>query len=61
VTANSASDAAIANSDAAAIAAALWQAGVAAKNSESANPTPEAHHDSRWKLEGRRSQLDRTP
>jgi acetyl-CoA carboxylase, biotin carboxylase subunit len=61
VTANSASDAAIANSDAAAIAAALFQAGETTRNSSSSNPTPEAQHDSRWKLEGRRAQLDRTP
>jgi hypothetical protein len=60
VTANSAA-AAIANSDAAAIAAALWQMGDSAKNSPSKNVTPEAQQESRWKLEGRRAQLDRTP
>jgi acetyl/propionyl-CoA carboxylase alpha subunit len=61
VTANSAADASIANSDAAAIAAALWQAGDAAKNSASTNAALDAQQDSRWKLEGRRAQLDRTP
>jgi acetyl-CoA carboxylase biotin carboxylase subunit len=61
VTANSATDAATTNSDAAAIAAALWQAGDATKNSAAANSAPDAHQDSRWKLEGRRAQLDRTP
>ena len=61
VTANSTADAAIANSDAAAIAAALWQAGDSAKNSASSNTTPDAQQESRWKLEGRRAQLDRTP
>jgi acetyl-CoA carboxylase biotin carboxylase subunit len=61
VTANSAADGAIANSDAAVIAAALWQAADSAKNSAPANATAPAERDSRWKLEGRRSQLDRTP
>jgi len=61
VTTNSAAEAASANSDAAAIAAALWQAGDSTKNSASTNGTPEAQQDSRWKLEGRRAQLDRTP
>jgi acetyl/propionyl-CoA carboxylase alpha subunit len=61
VTASSAADAAIANSDAAAIAAALWQAGDSTKNSAPSSSTSESQQDSRWKLEGRRAQLDRTP
>jgi acetyl-CoA carboxylase biotin carboxylase subunit len=61
VTANSTADAAIANSDAAAIAAALWQAGDSVKNSASSNVAPGAQQESRWKLEGRHAQLDRTP
>jgi acetyl-CoA carboxylase, biotin carboxylase subunit len=61
VTASSATDAATSNSDVAAIAAALWQAGDSAKNSAPANAASEPQQDSRWKLEGRRSQLDRTP
>jgi acetyl-CoA carboxylase, biotin carboxylase subunit len=61
VTTNSAAEAASANSDAAAIAAALWQAGDSTKNSASTSAAPEAQQDSRWKLEGRRAQLDRTP
>jgi len=61
ITANSAADGTIANSDAAVIAAALWQAADSAKNSAPANATAPAERDSRWKLEGRRSQLDRTP
>ncbi|HEX3121480.1 MAG TPA: hypothetical protein VHP80_20440, partial [Candidatus Acidoferrum sp.] len=60
VTANSAG-ASVPNSDAAAIAAALWQAGDSAKNSAPANGAPGAQQNSRWKLEGRRAQLDRTP
>jgi len=61
VTTNSAAAAASANSDAAAIAAALWQAGDSTKNPASTSAAPEAQQDSRWKLEGRRAQLDRTP
>ena len=61
VTSNSAADAATTNSDAAAIAAALWQARDSAKNSSSANAAPDAQQQSRWKLDGRRAQLDRTP
>ena len=61
VTASPAADGTIANSDAAVIAAALWQAADSTKNSASANANPEPQHDSRWKLEGRRAQLDRNP
>jgi acetyl-CoA carboxylase biotin carboxylase subunit len=61
VTANTPADSATTSSDAAAIAAALWQAGDSAKTSTSSNATPDAQHESRWKLEGRRAQLDRTP
>jgi acetyl-CoA carboxylase, biotin carboxylase subunit len=46
--------------EAAAIAAALWQAGQSERNS-SPSPNSEAEKPSRWKMEGRRAQLDRTP
>jgi acetyl/propionyl-CoA carboxylase alpha subunit len=49
------------DSDAAAIAAALWQAGNATKNAASTKETSGAQQESRWKLEGRRARLDRTP
>jgi acetyl-CoA carboxylase, biotin carboxylase subunit len=44
--------------DAAAIAAALWQTMQSHRNSR---PSSSANEQSRWKLEGRREQLDRTP
>ena len=44
--------------DAAAIAAALWQTMQSHRNSR---PSSSANEESRWKLEGRREQLDRTP
>ncbi len=45
--------------DAAAIAAALWQA---ARNASASSAAPTSNEDtSRWKLEARREQLDRTP
>jgi acetyl-CoA carboxylase, biotin carboxylase subunit len=46
--------------EAAAIAAALWQAGQSERNSLP-SPDSEAGKPSRWKMEGRRAQLDRTP
>jgi acetyl-CoA carboxylase biotin carboxylase subunit len=46
-------------SDAAAIAAALWQA--TRGDSPSNTPSSSSETPSRWKLEGRRQQLDRTP
>jgi len=49
-----------ANSDAACIAAALWQAGESTKSS-SPSEQNESDTKSRWKMEGRRAQLDRTP
>jgi acetyl/propionyl-CoA carboxylase alpha subunit len=61
VTANSPANTSTSDSAAAAIAAALWQAGDAAKNSVSCNAPPDTQQGSRWKLEGRRVQLDRTP
>jgi acetyl-CoA carboxylase biotin carboxylase subunit len=45
--------------DAAAIAAAIWQATRASKNSSAASSS--SNQSSSWKLEGRREQLDRTP
>ena len=58
---SSANDEARANSasDAAAIAAAVWHAMQSASQSASSSPANEA--PSRWKLEGRREQLDRMP
>jgi acetyl-CoA carboxylase biotin carboxylase subunit len=47
--------------DAAAIAAALWQAGQSNKKSAAGSSSEDASQTSRWKLEGRRQQLDRTP
>ena len=49
-----------ANSDAACIAAALWRAGESTKSS-SPSEQNESDTKSRWKMEGRRAQLDRTP
>ncbi len=47
--------------DAAVIAAAFWQATRSNKNSSSPAGANGAEESSRWKLEGRRQQLDRTP
>jgi acetyl-CoA carboxylase biotin carboxylase subunit len=45
--------------DAAAIAAAVWQSRQSAAQASAASPPQET--SSRWKMEGRRQQLDRTP
>src|SRR5580704_13154277 len=50
-----------ASADAAAIAAALWQVNEAGKTSALSSSAPEAGKESRWKTEGRRAQVDRTP
>lgn len=47
--------------DAAAIAAAFWQMNEQAKQKNSAGDAASSNETSRWKLEGRREQLDRTP
>ena len=49
------------SADAAAIAAALWQANEAGKTSALSSSAPDAGKESRWKTEGRRAQVDRTP
>ncbi len=49
------------NSDAACIAAAMWQAGESAKSSSPSAAQSDSDTKSRWKMEGRRAQLDRTP
>jgi acetyl-CoA carboxylase, biotin carboxylase subunit len=46
--------------EAAAIAAALWQAGQSERNS-SLSPSGQPEGPSRWKMEGRRTQVDRFP
>ncbi len=46
------------STDAATIAAALWQA---TRNSSASSTAPANNETSRWKLEARREQLDRTP
>jgi acetyl-CoA carboxylase, biotin carboxylase subunit len=46
-------------SDAAAIAAAIWQASQSGRHSSPSGPSPD--QPSRWKQEGRREQLDRLP
>jgi acetyl-CoA carboxylase biotin carboxylase subunit len=48
-------------SDAAAIAAALWQANHSDKSSVRSSSTEQSSRPSRWKQEGRRQQLDRLP
>jgi acetyl-CoA carboxylase, biotin carboxylase subunit len=47
--------------DAAAIAAALWQANQSAPSRGATASAQDSSQSSRWKLEGRRQQLDRTP
>jgi acetyl-CoA carboxylase biotin carboxylase subunit len=47
--------------DAAAIAAALWQAQQADKHSGQSSRSQDSSPPSRWKQEGRRQQLDRLP
>jgi acetyl-CoA carboxylase biotin carboxylase subunit len=47
--------------DAAVIAAALWQAADSQRQSASPSPSESSADSSRWKSEGRRQQLDRTP
>jgi acetyl-CoA carboxylase, biotin carboxylase subunit len=49
------------SADAAAIAAALWQANHSEKQSSAASANRDSSQPSRWKLEGRREQLDRVP
>jgi acetyl-CoA carboxylase, biotin carboxylase subunit len=47
--------------DAAAIAAAIWSANRQGRGDSSASAPPTSEQPSRWKSEGRRQQLDRTP
>jgi len=47
--------------DAVAIAAAAWQAEKPARNSDHSMSSSGSHSPSRWKLEGRREQVDRRP
>jgi acetyl-CoA carboxylase biotin carboxylase subunit len=49
------------SADAAAIAAALYQATQAGKKSATSSPVNDTGKASRWKMEGRRDQLDQTP
>ncbi len=49
------------SADAAAIAAALWQAGQSSKSSAPGSLNEDSSQSSRWKQEGRRQQLDRIP